>query len=58
MGEVPLYRDPEVEGLTSGTVECSQLDIWWLVQGYLAHKKPPISPGPPYDPRHKPTVGP
>ena len=29
----------------------------WPVQGYLAHKKHPTSLGPPYDPRHSPTVG-
>jgi len=27
------------------------------VQGYFAHKKPPPPPGPPYEPRHGPTVG-
>ena len=27
-------------------------------QGYLAHKKTPTPLGPPYDPRHMPTVGP
>jgi len=27
------------------------------VQGYLAHKKPPIPLGPPEGPRHIPTVG-
>ena len=27
------------------------------VQGYLAHKKTPTPPGPPLDPRHRPTVG-
>ncbi|KAJ1467277.1 hypothetical protein T484DRAFT_2378551 [Baffinella frigidus] len=27
------------------------------VQGYLAHKKAPPSLGPPYSPRHRPTVG-
>ena len=26
-------------------------------QGYLAHKKTPTPLGPPYDPRHRPTVG-
>jgi len=28
-----------------------------LLQGYLAHKKHPSSLGPPYGPRHSPTVG-
>ena len=28
-----------------------------LVQGYLVHKKTPAPLGPPYDPRHRPTVG-
>jgi len=27
------------------------------VQGYLAHKKPPLPLGPPYGPRRGPTVG-
>jgi len=27
------------------------------LQGYLAHKKTPTPLGPPYDPRHRPTVG-
>ena len=27
------------------------------LQGYLAHKKMPTPLGPPYDPRHRPTVG-
>ena len=27
------------------------------LQGYLAHKIPPPPPGPPYEPRHGPTVG-
>jgi hypothetical protein len=27
------------------------------LQGYLAQKKTPISLGPPYDPRNRPTVG-
>ena len=27
------------------------------LQGYLANKKTPTSLGPPYDPRHRPTVG-
>ena len=27
------------------------------IQGYLAHKKTPTPLGPPYDPRHGPTVG-
>ena len=27
------------------------------LQGYLAHKKTPTPLEPPYDPRHKPTVG-
>ena len=26
-------------------------------KGYLAHKNPPPSPGPPYESRHGPTVG-
>ena len=26
------------------------------LQGHLARKKTPIPPGPPYDPRHRPTV--
>ena len=35
--------------------------LWWRyvkaeIQGYLAHKKHPSSPGPPYSPRHSPTV--
>ena len=28
------------------------------LQGYLTHKKMPNPLGPPYDPRHRPTVGP
>ena len=28
-----------------------------LIQGYLAHKKPPPLPGAPQGPRHSPTVG-
>ena len=28
-----------------------------VVQGYLAHKKKPTPLRPPYDPRHRPTVG-
>jgi len=27
------------------------------LQGYLAHKKTPTPQGPPYDPKHRPTVG-
>ena len=30
---------------------------WHTLQGYLAHKKTPTPPGPPKDPRHRPTVG-
>ena len=30
---------------------------WRAVQGYLAHKKPPSPLGPPYEPKHGPTVG-
>ena len=39
---------------------CVKEPYWWrslAVQGYLAHKKTPTPPGPPYDPRHRPTVG-
>ena len=31
--------------------------LYFHVQGYLAHKKPPFPLGPPYEPRHGPTVG-
>ena len=37
--------------------------VWQLIpvtvnpHGYLAHKKKPTPPGPPWDPRHLPTVG-
>jgi hypothetical protein len=29
----------------------------YRIQGYLAHKKQTTLPGPPKDPRHRPTVG-
>ena len=29
----------------------------WTIQGYLAHVKTPTIPGPPWDTRHRPTVG-
>jgi len=38
-------------------IEGLRVSFWGGVQGYLAHKRPPPPLGPPYVPRHRPTVG-
>ena len=44
-------------GLLSGCREAEDIALFRTVQGYLAHKKPPPPPGPPYGPSHMPTAG-
>ena len=54
-------RSGKIDNHETGT---SWKDVRWgheqgesCLQGYLAHKKKPTPLGPPYDPRHGPTVG-
>ena len=47
-----LYIGIAINRLTAET-RCHQRTL----QGYLAHMKTPSRPGPPWDPRNRPTVG-
>ena len=53
MSEVPLF--------VAGVLLVAQVSLRnpaaAIVQVYLAREKTPTTPGPPYDPRHSPTVG-
>ena len=55
-------RRVQTVGVRGGGVEIALQQVGLCrfpgpLQGYLAHKKSPPAPGPPQDPRHRPTIG-
>ena len=44
-------------GGVGAAVREQQRVVSWPAQGFLAHKNPPPPLGPPYGPRHSPTIG-
>jgi hypothetical protein len=63
MSEVRLYKTAahRLRRGCAGCIPCGKKQettarFDYVVQGYLAHKKPPTPLEQPYDPKHRPTV--